>query len=70
MTFISWLSVAGVCCLGAMSPGPSLAVVIQHTVRGGRSNNMPAQKEKLREDKIRLVAAYVYSLSRQEDVQQ
>ncbi|WP_299599615.1 cytochrome-c oxidase, cbb3-type subunit III [uncultured Microbulbifer sp.] len=43
---------------------------IQHTVRGGRSNNMPSQKDKLREDKIRLVAAYVYSLSRQEDVQQ
>ena len=43
---------------------------IQHTVRGGRSNHMPSQKDKLREDKIRLVAAYVYSLSRQEDVQQ
>lgn len=43
---------------------------IQHTIRGGRSNNMPSQKDKLREDKIRLVAAYVYSLSRQEDVQQ
>ncbi|WP_428818689.1 cytochrome-c oxidase, cbb3-type subunit III [Microbulbifer sp. MCCC 1A16149] len=43
---------------------------IQHTIRGGRSNHMPAQKDKLREDKIRLVAAYVYSLSRQEDVQQ
>ncbi|MCA0900492.1 cytochrome-c oxidase, cbb3-type subunit III [Microbulbifer agarilyticus] len=43
---------------------------IQHSVRGGRSNNMPSQKDKLREDKIRLVAAYVYSLSRQEDVQQ
>ncbi|WP_323847003.1 cytochrome-c oxidase, cbb3-type subunit III [Microbulbifer magnicolonia] len=43
---------------------------IQHTVRGGRQNQMPAQKDKLREDKIRLVAAYVYSLSRQEDEQQ
>ena len=42
---------------------------IQHSVRGGRSNQMPAQKDKLREDKIRLVAAYVYSLSRQEDEQ-
>ncbi|AWF80300.1 cytochrome-c oxidase, cbb3-type subunit III [Microbulbifer sp. A4B17] len=43
---------------------------IQHTIRGGRSNMMPAQKDKLREDKIRLVAAYVYSLSQQEDKQQ
>ncbi|MFD1214992.1 cytochrome-c oxidase, cbb3-type subunit III [Microbulbifer celer] len=43
---------------------------IQHTIRGGRSNEMPSQKDKLREDKIRLVAAYVYSLSRQEEVQQ
>ena len=43
---------------------------IQHTIRGGRSNQMPSQKDKLREDKIRLVAAYVYSLSRQEDVEQ
>lgn len=43
---------------------------IQHTIRSGRSNQMPAQKEKLREDKIKLVAGYVYSLSRQEEVQQ
>ena len=43
---------------------------IRHTIRGGRSNQMPSQKDKLREDKIRLVAAYVYSLSRQEDVEQ
>ncbi|KUJ81683.1 cytochrome-c oxidase, cbb3-type subunit III [Microbulbifer flavimaris] len=43
---------------------------IQHTIRGGRSNMMPAQDDKLRDDKIRLVAAYVYSLSRQEEVEQ
>ncbi|MFS1524835.1 cytochrome-c oxidase, cbb3-type subunit III [Microbulbifer sp. 2304DJ12-6] len=43
---------------------------IQHTIRGGRSNQMPAQKDKLRDDKIRLVAAYVYSLSRQDEEQQ
>ncbi|WP_444921350.1 cytochrome-c oxidase, cbb3-type subunit III [Microbulbifer sp. CnH-101-G] len=43
---------------------------IQHTIRGGRSNMMPAQKDKLREDKIRLVAAYVYSLSKQDEEQQ
>ncbi|WP_444906137.1 cytochrome-c oxidase, cbb3-type subunit III [Microbulbifer sp. EKSA008] len=43
---------------------------IQHTIRGGRTNMMPAQKDKLREDKIRLVAAYVYSLSQQEEEKQ
>lgn len=43
---------------------------IQHSIRNGRSNQMPAQKDKLREDKIRLVAAYVYSLSQQDEVEQ
>ena len=43
---------------------------IRHTIRNGRHNEMPAQEDKLREDKIRLVAAYVYSLSRQEEVEQ
>ncbi|MCO1334177.1 cytochrome-c oxidase, cbb3-type subunit III [Microbulbifer sp. OS29] len=43
---------------------------IQQTIRGGRTNIMPAQKDKLREDKIRLVAAYVYSLSQQDEEQQ
>lgn len=36
---------------------------IRHSVRNGRSNVMPAQADKLREDKIHLLAAYVYSLS-------
>ncbi len=36
---------------------------IRHSVRNGRSNVMPAQVNKLREDKIHLLAAYVYSLS-------
>lgn len=36
---------------------------IRHSVREGRANEMPAQKDKLREDKIHLLAAYVYSLS-------
>lgn len=40
MNFISWLSVFGVCCLGAISPGPSLAVVIRHTIRGSRRDGM------------------------------
>ena len=32
MTLSLWLSFAGLCCLGAISPGPSLAVVLRHTV--------------------------------------
>lgn len=36
---------------------------IAHSVRGGRANVMPAQKDMLQEDKIHLLAAYVYSLS-------
>ena len=36
MTLLNWLSLAAVCSLGAMSPGPSLAVVIKHTVNGSR----------------------------------
>ena len=35
MNLAEWLSLAGVCLLGAMSPGPSLAVVISQTLRGG-----------------------------------
>ncbi len=36
---------------------------IAHAIRNGRVNNMPAQKELLREEKIHVLAAYVYSLS-------
>ena len=32
MTLSLWLSFAGLCSLGAVSPGPSLAVVLRHTV--------------------------------------
>lgn len=31
-----WVSIASICAVGAMSPGPSLAVVIQNTIHGGR----------------------------------
>ncbi|QIB67106.1 LysE family translocator [Kineobactrum salinum] len=37
MSLSLWLSLLGVCLLGAMSPGPSLAVVLNNTVAGGRS---------------------------------
>jgi threonine/homoserine/homoserine lactone efflux protein len=33
----TWLTVVSICALGAMSPGPSLAVVLRHTLHGGRS---------------------------------
>jgi threonine/homoserine/homoserine lactone efflux protein len=36
MDFLSWLQVVTVCALGAMSPGPSLAVVLRNTVKGGK----------------------------------
>ncbi|MBE0509937.1 MAG: LysE family translocator [Chromatiales bacterium] len=37
-----WLSLAGICLLGAMSPGPSLAVIVRHSVRGGRREGIIA----------------------------
>ncbi|MBY6186671.1 LysE family translocator [Marinobacter hydrocarbonoclasticus] len=40
MTFTLWLSLAAVCTLGAMSPGPSLALVIRNTVQGGMSRGV------------------------------
>ncbi|MEJ2762819.1 LysE family translocator [Photobacterium sp. MCCC 1A19761] len=36
MTFSIWLSLLMICMLGAMSPGPSLAVVAKHSLSGGR----------------------------------
>ena len=39
---------------------------IRTTIRGGRNGQMPAHREILGETRSRLVAAYVYSLSRQE----
>ena len=38
MTLATWLTVVSICTLGAMSPGPSLAVVLRHTLGGGRRN--------------------------------
>ncbi|GLR64786.1 LysE family translocator [Marinospirillum insulare] len=42
MTFNDWLSVAAFCFLGAISPGPSLAVILRHTLSGSRRNGMAA----------------------------
>ncbi|WP_372740019.1 cytochrome-c oxidase, cbb3-type subunit III [Neptunomonas sp.] len=36
---------------------------ITHTLRSGRNGVMPAQKDLLSQDKVQLIAAYVYSLS-------
>lgn len=36
MTPAAWLTLAGICITGAMSPGPSLALVLARTVSGGR----------------------------------
>ncbi len=42
MEFSHWASLALVCLLGAMSPGPSLAVVMQCTLSGGRIRGFTA----------------------------
>ena len=36
MSLLEWLALAGLCFLGAASPGPSLAVVVEQTMKGGR----------------------------------
>src|SRR5690554_5754777 len=36
------LSLAAVCAMGAMSPGPSLALVLRHTLGGGRAPGVAA----------------------------
>ncbi len=36
MTLTTWIPLAIVCLLGAISPGPSLATVLGNTLRGGR----------------------------------
>ena len=42
MTFSVWLSLAAICMMGAMSPGPSLAVVLKHSLNGSMKNGMLA----------------------------
>lgn len=42
MPLTHWLSLAAVCALGAMSPGPSLAMVLRHTLGGGRTSGVIA----------------------------
>ncbi|MDF1837031.1 MAG: LysE family translocator [Planctomycetota bacterium] len=40
MNTSSWITIAAVCLTGAMTPGPSLAVVIRNTVAGGRGQGV------------------------------
>lgn len=42
MTLTQWLPLAVVCGLGAVSPGPSLAMVLRHTLKGGASRGVMA----------------------------
>lgn len=42
MSFVLWLSLLLICVLGAMSPGPSLAVVLRQTVSNGRGHGIAA----------------------------
>ena len=42
MTITIWLTVVSICLLGAMSPGPSLAVILQQTLQGGRKSGLVA----------------------------
>ncbi|MCS5545564.1 MAG: LysE family translocator, partial [SAR324 cluster bacterium] len=37
MNLTQWSQLALICIMGAMSPGPSLAVVLRNTVSGGRT---------------------------------
>ena len=42
MSLISWLTLIGVCVIGAMSPGPSLAVILQNRVQRSLSDALIA----------------------------
>ncbi|SEI78891.1 cytochrome c oxidase cbb3-type subunit 3 [Allopseudospirillum japonicum] len=44
-------------------PQQSLAESIEYTLRYGRNGHMPAQQQYIGEDKVHILAAYVYSLS-------
>ena len=42
MELTAWLSILAICTLGAMSPGPSVAIIIQITVKQGRTQGIIA----------------------------
>ena len=42
MSFSIWLSLVAVCCMGALSPGPSLAVILRVTLSGSPAHGVLA----------------------------
>ncbi|MEO2267093.1 LysE family translocator [Pseudoalteromonas pernae] len=40
MELTNWLALVGICFMGAMSPGPSLAVVLKHSLHSGRAGGI------------------------------
>lgn len=42
MEFHAWVQIALVCAMGAMSPGPSLAVIVRNAATGGRLQGVMA----------------------------
>lgn len=42
MSLSIWLAVVSVCLLGAMTPGPSLALILKYTLNGGRAQGTQA----------------------------
>jgi len=42
VTLATWLSIVAICILGALTPGPSLAVVLRHTVTNSRQHGIAA----------------------------
>ena len=42
MTLTTWLAVVTICVLGAMSPGPTLALGMKPHMDGGRRNGVVA----------------------------
>jgi threonine/homoserine/homoserine lactone efflux protein len=40
MELTSWLALAAICVMGAISPGPSLALIIRNTVQGGQRHGV------------------------------
>ncbi|WP_028468136.1 LysE family translocator [Neptunomonas japonica] len=42
MNLTTWLSLVAICCIGAISPGPSLAVVLRHSIGNSRAHGIIA----------------------------
>ncbi|AHV36272.1 lysine transporter LysE [Aeromonas hydrophila YL17] len=40
MELTNWLALAAICVMGAISPGPSLALIIRNTVQGGQGHGV------------------------------